>query len=340
MSENKPAVLEIPQEQKAKAGEPSIFSMPEKFRGLTVRVNPPVVKPAALPAAPNVIPPPPPKPPLLTKKKHGLSLTTKIIIGAGIFLFLVLVAAGLYVVLSLKKIETKKNQPNVSNQATNSVPVKKPSEKVEEPIVSEKPEDSGINQPSSSPFPEGTTPGRDTDSDGLTDVEELLYHTSSRLPDSDRDGFLDGNEVFNVYDPNAVSPASLQDSLIMETLKVKDFVLLYPKVWTKKSSETEENTVFVVPSGETITLGFETKVSNLSLVDWFSGTTVNAGEIKVSEGKIKSGFSALFTEDQMTVYVDLGEWVAIFSYQNTVKATVDYLQTFEMMMNSLKKASL
>jgi hypothetical protein len=37
----------------------------------------------------------------------------------------------------------------------------------------------------------------------------------------------------------------------------------------------------------------------------------------------------------MTVYVDAGGRVVILSYQNTVKATVDYLATFEMMMNTM-----
>ena len=55
-------------------------------------------------------------------------------------------------------------------------------------------------------------PGKDTDSDGLTDVEELLYGTNFRDPDSDEDTFLDGNEVFHRYHPLGVAPSTLIDT--------------------------------------------------------------------------------------------------------------------------------
>ena len=67
-------------------------------------------------------------------------------------------------------------------------------------------EPSAPSEPSDEPsnlFPEVGVPGTDTDSDGLTDLEEsLIYQTNPRLPDTDRDGFLDGNEVFHLYNPN------------------------------------------------------------------------------------------------------------------------------------------
>jgi hypothetical protein len=54
--------------------------------------------------------------------------------------------------------------------------------------------------------------GLDSDSDGLTDVEEPLYGTDVRNPDADSDGFLDGNEVFHLYNPAARSSVRLLDS--------------------------------------------------------------------------------------------------------------------------------
>lgn len=54
---------------------------------------------------------------------------------------------------------------------------------------------------------------KDTDQDGLTDYDELyLYKTSPYIPDSDSDGYSDGEEVTNSQDPNCpagVSCASL-----------------------------------------------------------------------------------------------------------------------------------
>ncbi len=49
---------------------------------------------------------------------------------------------------------------------------------------------------------------KDTDQDSLTDYDELyLYKTSPYIPDSDSDGYADGEEVKNSQDPNC--PAGL-----------------------------------------------------------------------------------------------------------------------------------
>lgn len=44
--------------------------------------------------------------------------------------------------------------------------------------------------------------GNDDDKDGLTNKEELLYKTDHLNPDTDGDGYIDGDEVKNGYNPN------------------------------------------------------------------------------------------------------------------------------------------
>ena len=45
-------------------------------------------------------------------------------------------------------------------------------------------------------------PNADSDSDGLTDIEELkIYGTDPKNPDTDGDGYSDGDEVKNGYNP-------------------------------------------------------------------------------------------------------------------------------------------
>ena len=42
----------------------------------------------------------------------------------------------------------------------------------------------------------------DTDNDGLSDVDEIYkYKTDPNNPDTDGDGYLDGEEIVNGYDP-------------------------------------------------------------------------------------------------------------------------------------------
>lgn len=48
----------------------------------------------------------------------------------------------------------------------------------------------------------GLNPGIDTDGDHLLNYEEIeIYHTDPRNPDTDGDGYKDGEEVFKGYNP-------------------------------------------------------------------------------------------------------------------------------------------
>jgi hypothetical protein len=326
--------LETPPGAKPSQSEPQIFAMPESFRGLAARVNPPVIKPAATqsvaPVPVKPIPPPPVKPVSILKKK-GMAKTTKMIIIAGVVLLVVLSSAGIYVFYSLQPV--KNNQTVTTNKPVNTAPpvviTETPPVVVETPPVTN-------NGTTTSPFPNNSQPGRDTDSDGLTDAEEIFYRTSSKKPDTDSDGFLDGNEVFHGYDPNVPSPAKLSDTALVTKYSVENlYSLYYPTIWTAKAEpEKLNNMVFVVPSGESVILSLEEKDATIPLAAWFSNANPNSN-IRVNESKTKNGYQMLVTEDQMTVYIEVGSRAVIMSYSNTVKATVDYLATFEMMINSL-----
>jgi len=61
----------------------------------------------------------------------------------------------------------------------------------------------------------------DPDKDGLSNNEEFRYHTNPLNPDSDGDGFLDGDEVKNGFDPLKYSPGDKSDKVVFESPKEK-----------------------------------------------------------------------------------------------------------------------
>lgn len=63
------------------------------------------------------------------------------------------------------------------------------------------------------PFPLGITD--DVDQDGLSNSDESYWNTDFKNPDTDGDGFLDGEEVASSHDPNTPRP---DDALIHENL--------------------------------------------------------------------------------------------------------------------------
>ncbi|MBI1754868.1 hypothetical protein HY250_02870 [Candidatus Azambacteria bacterium] len=55
-------------------------------------------------------------------------------------------------------------------------------------------------------FPIASEPDADPDNDGLKNWEEGVYKTDPRNPDTDGDGYLDGEEVASGYDPTIKAP--------------------------------------------------------------------------------------------------------------------------------------
>ena len=63
----------------------------------------------------------------------------------------------------------------------------------------------------------GTGPDLDSDNDGLTDVMEEVYGTNKNNPDTDGDGYKDGEEVKNGYDPAIPGDAKLDYDKLFNT---------------------------------------------------------------------------------------------------------------------------
>ncbi len=314
-----------------------IFSMPDVYRhGAVAKMVEPVVvqKPVAppLPIAPPVLPPLTSASAKLTQPKKT-SRTTKALLISGVVVLIALLI-GAYLVLRSQQ----KNQEAISQEET-LAPV------IEAPVVVTPPDTTTAPDPSLaggeiaeapvSPFVKASTPGIDTDSDGATDIEEtLVYGSNPYLPDTDGDGFLDGNEVFHRYDPSALKPGTtLLESRLAERLNAVTYQLLFPSKWLVQPSDTK-GYVLAVSTGERFLMEFIEKSPDVSLADWYL-TLKKEGVPQAS--KTKSGFPLLVSLDQLNAYVDLGVGVIVFTYETGSKGMIDYLQTFQMMVNSVEK---
>jgi hypothetical protein len=54
----------------------------------------------------------------------------------------------------------------------------------------------------------------DLDNDGLSDIEESFYRTDLQSPDTDGDGYLDGEEIASGYDPRIAAPNDVKHGAI------------------------------------------------------------------------------------------------------------------------------
>lgn len=310
--------IEKPASATPAVAEPAMFVMPEEYRhGATGKK---MATPAAAQAPKPAIAPPPPVPvrPPAAKKK-GLPRNIKVLLAAGGVLILGLAVAGFLVIRSL--------EPAAVVPEERPAPTTRPPPVVEPPVVEPEPVEETPTE-TESPFPTAKTPGTDTDSDGLTDLEErLVYGTNPSLPDTDSDGFLDGNEVYHRYNPAGTAPGTLFESGLAKLESAAEYRVLYPSIWAA------DDGTFKATTGETFVLLVE-NTERAAFDDWYAAQDFAKGFDKTTT---KNGYASYVEDDGLMVLVRVptGEVVTL-RYDTGIKATVDYLQTFKMMANSLE----
>lgn len=117
----------------------------------------------------------------------------------------------------------------------------------------------------------------DFDRDSLTDAEEELFGTDPAAWDTEKDGYYDGQEVFNLYNPIGMAPVRLIDSgtVLEYTNSVLGYSLYYPKTWTVAAVDAESRQVIVTAAnGDYIEIRALNKTLNEDFNTWFARNIV------------------------------------------------------------------
>ncbi len=185
------------------------------------------------------------------------------------------------------------------------------------------------------PTPAVVIPGSDTDTDGLTNVEELLYKTDFRNSDSDGDSFLDGNEVFHGYDPLGLAPSTLLSNGTARIFSANnlDYTFTYPSSWIINTNSAP-TTVILTPDNA-VKFIFTQTSSTLTLEEFIKNDGDVSG-VNLKPFSTKTGFGGKVSETDLIIYLQLGlDKFLKISYELSESLRVDYLQTFKMVANSI-----
>lgn len=312
--------LDIPKSAQKLSSLPAamIHVLPKEYYGVAPKT---AVKKAVAPVQSKPLPPPPRKPALpavatVQKKKRRVPII--FIIG---ILFVTVIAVGGYLFLRSTR------RPPVPTFPT---PETEPMPEPEPPL------------PPSISEPEPIRPGIDTDSDGLTDVEErTIYGSDPRNPDTDADSFIDGNEVLHLYDPSRAGTATFSEQAAGPVTAYADsgfeFTFFLPDSWAAIPSGTPPappGTVNIsIVGGETLRLrtyaldadeSLEARAERLFPTNTFL------------PGRSKQGYDLLRSATQRIAIIAFGNQFVTVEYDIGTKRTIDYLRTFEMVVNSIK----
>lgn len=319
-----------------KEPEVPIYVMPDKFFGLEAGVKIPeapkviikeVIKEVL--AKPIVTPPPSPK-------GYGVARKKRLYIILGIVGAVLLFGGATFFVLRPYIFKKPAAQPpKVVQPPVNVAPVTPKPGEGETPatITPEIPQ-----------IPEAEVPSMwqsalDSDGDGLTDDEELTYATNLDKPDTDEDGFLDGHEVFHLYNPNGKTPVRLLDTGSVKIYKneANHYEIYYPTPWSVQVvSEETGQVIFMSPTGEFVQILVEENQEHLPIVNWYLKQSPGVPIGKLETFVTKSNLDGIKSPDHLNAYFSSNGLVYVISYNIGNRVSVSFYRTFEMTLNSFK----
>lgn len=184
--------------------------------------------------------------------------------------------------------------------------------------------------------------GLDSDSDGLTDLEESLYGTEARNPDADNDGFLDGNEVFHLYNPAGKAPARLLDLALIKAIDAPiGWVMSIPVSWSSVFTTNDGKSATIDSRhGETFTVTVEDNQNRKPVIDWYLESHPGVTAAQVLQYRAKGGYTGIIGVDQLSTYIPWDNKVFVFTYYLNGQSFINYRTTYSMILNSLMLSGL
>ncbi len=179
--------------------------------------------------------------------------------------------------------------------------------------------------------------GLDTDSDGLTDLEEALFGTNPQNPDTDADGFLDGNEVFHLYNPNGRAPGTLLEAKLVAVVNSPaGWSMQVPSSW-KVTQGNAGSATYDTGHGETFHVTIEEDPTRQAVLEWYLASHPDTPKSQILKFVTKKGYEGIeiISDGSLTVYLPWEDKVFTMVYDMDGQTFINYRTTYSMMLNSL-----
>lgn len=317
-----------PASQTAAQKDPVIYTIPEQFYGVAAKAHLP--KDGPLPTASTAIPPSPStnEPPKL-KKESG----SKKWILIPVLAVLLLAGMGFAIWWFLRPVPpAQPAQPSVTLPTPQAEPEPEP-EPQPEPATT---------TPETSPQDDSAL---DSDNDSLTNAEEKLYGTGPLNADTDGDGYSDGLEVTNLYNPTGFKPTKLVEANLVQTYtgsiegSTQQVSFLYPRGWAY-SPGTQDPGLYVNSSDGTYYFSGSAfpNTEKQSVLEVYLRLRADTASSEVQTFKTKSGLEAVLSPNGREAFIALGDDIVVMTSNIGVEGDPDiYRSTFMMFLNSFSK---
>jgi hypothetical protein len=178
----------------------------------------------------------------------------------------------------------------------------------------------------------------DTDGDQLTTAEETLYGTSANTADSDADGYADGAEVLNAYDPRQAR-STLRQSGRFSLFTATQFSIQHPATWTaQRVGGGDDEVNFRSGGAEFVSVVTLQKPATQTLRAWFAEQFADQDASSLTVVQI-GAVQGLRSADLQTYYLvsDAAPGaVYVISYTSANLTELNYLTTFAAMVKTFQ----
>jgi len=179
----------------------------------------------------------------------------------------------------------------------------------------------------------------DLDKDDLTDMAEEVFGTDPAVPDTDGDGYGDGHEVYNLYNPNGKEPIKLADSgAVLEfSNPVFGYKLYYPASWAMGNVDNQyRDVLFSTLTGENIEVRVFDMQAGQNFIDWFNQSAKGESYSDLVDFFGVFGEKGLRRNDFLVYYFTDGQKVFVIAYHTTDSNVINYRSIVKMIARSFR----
>jgi hypothetical protein len=175
----------------------------------------------------------------------------------------------------------------------------------------------------------------DDDKDGLSNAEEAIFGTDPGKADTDGDGYLDGAEVLNLYDPASAGKITANPHIAVYQDPAAKFSVDYPKIWTTQNLNSGQSIIFSAADNSFIEIIAMPDTGKMSIKDWYNSMFPDTPATD-ADVISKNGWQGIFHQSRETFYLADAAKNNIYTISYTPVSTnqPDYYHIFLLMINS------
>lgn len=176
---------------------------------------------------------------------------------------------------------------------------------------------------------------RDTDRDSLTDAEEDAFGTNPNKPDSDSDGYSDGIEIGNGYNPSGSGRVGEMATVGEFENQDYNYTMLYPLSWIAQATDqTNKEVLFTSSLAEFVEVLVANNLSSLTAKEWYLTQYPELSSEIIATFSTWDNKEGVVGIDTKTVYIATDDYVYIIAYNYGTRSEASFRKTFEMMYKS------